>query len=125
MGALRAQGFEEATPVQAVTIPLLLGHKDVAVDACTGSGKTLAFVVPLVEMLCRACANAPLRRADVGALVVSPTRELATQILRVAAPLLDAVSEASAADAERKAFTLRHRLLGRSTEQPPHAPEFL
>lgn len=51
LAVLHAQGFQFATPVQAATIPLFSGHKDVAVDACTGSGKTLAFVVPLVEKL--------------------------------------------------------------------------
>lgn len=51
--ALDRGGFRRCTPVQAATIPLLLSHKDVAVDAATGSGKTLAFVVPVVEMLRR------------------------------------------------------------------------
>ena len=46
-------GFKTATPVQAATIPLLCGYKDVAVDAATGSGKTLAFLVPMVEILRR------------------------------------------------------------------------
>ena len=88
--ALSGEGFVQATPVQAATIPLLLGHKDVAVDATTGSGKTLAFVVPMVEMLTR--LETPLRPLEVGALVVSPTRELATQIARVAQPLLEAAA---------------------------------
>ena len=48
---LEGLGFQRATPVQAATIPLLSGNKDVAVDACTGSGKTLAFVIPVVEKL--------------------------------------------------------------------------
>ncbi|RRT74155.1 hypothetical protein BHE74_00010349 [Ensete ventricosum] len=51
--ALTLAGFQFCTPVQATTIPLLCGHKDVAVDAATGSGKTLAFVVPFVEILRR------------------------------------------------------------------------
>lgn len=51
LAVLHAQGFQFATPVQAATIPLFSGHKDVAVDACTGSGKTLAFLIPLVEKL--------------------------------------------------------------------------
>ena len=41
------------TPVQAVSIPLFLAHKDVAVEAQTGSGKTLAFLIPIFEMLHR------------------------------------------------------------------------
>jgi ATP-dependent RNA helicase DDX55/SPB4 len=51
--ALKGGGFRRCTPVQAAAIPLLLSHKDVAVDAATGSGKTLAFVVPVVEILRR------------------------------------------------------------------------
>ena len=51
LAVLRTQGFLHATPVQAATIPLFSGHKDVAVEACTGSGKTLAFIIPLVEKL--------------------------------------------------------------------------
>jgi len=50
---LSTLGFHSATPVQEATIPLFLGHKDVAVEACTGSGKTLAFIVPVIEMLRR------------------------------------------------------------------------
>jgi ATP-dependent RNA helicase DDX55/SPB4 len=51
--ALDRGGFHWCTPVQEATIPLLLSHKDVAIDAATGSGKTLAFVVPVVEILRR------------------------------------------------------------------------
>ena len=65
---------------QAATIPQLLGHKDVAVEAVTGSGKTLAFVVPILEILQR---NRPATRFDVAAIILSPTRELALQISQV------------------------------------------
>ncbi|EFJ12594.1 hypothetical protein SELMODRAFT_123861 [Selaginella moellendorffii] len=75
-------GFSRATPVQVATIPLLCSFKDVAVDAATGSGKTLAFVVPVVEILRRLAT--PLRRNEVGAMIISPTRELASQIFGVA-----------------------------------------
>jgi ATP-dependent RNA helicase DDX55/SPB4 len=47
-------------------------HKDVVVEAVTGSGKTLAFVIPILERLIR--RDARLRRNEVGALVISPTR---------------------------------------------------
>ena len=46
--------------------------------SCTGSGKTLAFVVPVLEMLMR--RDPPLRHHEVGALIVTPTHELARQI---------------------------------------------
>lgn len=80
--ALDELEFTTATPVQAATIPRLLSHQDVAVQACTGSGKTLAFIVPLVELLCR--REAPCRRHEVGAIVIEPTRELAVQVHAVA-----------------------------------------
>ena len=85
---LAAQGFERATPVQAAAIGLLAGNKDVAVEACTGSGKTLAFVLPMVEILARASKEQSFRKHHVGAVVVSPTRELARQIFDVAAPFM-------------------------------------
>ncbi|KAL4450591.1 hypothetical protein ABPG77_000947 [Micractinium sp. CCAP 211/92] len=84
--ALEQAGFAEPTPVQAATIPLFCGNKDVAVDACTGSGKTLAFVLPVLERMRR--LEAPLKRNQVGAVIVSPTRELARQIYEVARPFI-------------------------------------
>ncbi|KAL4433585.1 hypothetical protein ABPG75_000026 [Micractinium tetrahymenae] len=87
--ALEDAGFAEPTPVQEATIPLFCGNKDVAVDACTGSGKTLAFVLPVVERLRR--LEPPLKRNQVGAVIVSPTRELARQISEVAQPFIATV----------------------------------
>ena len=84
--------FPTMTPVQAAAIPLLLTHKDVAVDACTGSGKTLAFLVPAIELLRR--RERPLGLWEVGAVVITPTRELARQIDTVCAQLLRAVAAA-------------------------------
>merc|ERR1719309_1799303 len=69
------------TPVQAASIPIFLRRKDVAAEAVTGSGKTLAFIVPIMETLSR--METPLGRREVGALIVTPTRELATQISEV------------------------------------------
>ncbi|KAH6914898.1 ATP-dependent rRNA helicase spb4 [Coprinopsis sp. MPI-PUGE-AT-0042] len=66
------------TPVQSATIPLFMKHKDVVVEAVTGSGKTLAFVIPILEKLVR--REKKHRKNEIGALVISPTRELATQI---------------------------------------------
>ena len=74
-------GHTQMTPVQASTIPLFMKHKDVVVEAVTGSGKTLAFVIPILEKLVRRSTR--LRRNEIGALVISPTRELATQIQTV------------------------------------------
>ncbi|KZO91218.1 DEAD-domain-containing protein [Calocera viscosa TUFC12733] len=75
---VQSMGFTQMTPVQASTIPLFMKHKDVVVEAVTGSGKTLAFVIPIIEKLIR--REAPLKRNEVGALIISPTRELAAQI---------------------------------------------
>ncbi|XP_078434211.1 P-loop containing nucleoside triphosphate hydrolases superfamily protein [Wolffia australiana] len=84
--ALREGGFRFCTPVQAAAIPLLCSFKDVAVDAATGSGKTLAFVVPVVEILKR--TSLPPKSHQVLALIISPTRELSSQIYNVARPFL-------------------------------------
>jgi ATP-dependent RNA helicase DDX55/SPB4 len=65
-------GHTQMTPVQASTIPLFMGHKDVVVEAVTGSGKTLAFVIPILEKLVR--RESKLKPGEIGALVVSPTR---------------------------------------------------
>ncbi|KAG6415949.1 hypothetical protein SASPL_123369 [Salvia splendens] len=87
--AISAAGFEFCTPVQAATIPLLCTYKDVTVDAATGSGKTLAFLLPLVEILRR--ADPPKPHQVVG-VVISPTRELALQIFKVAEPFIATLS---------------------------------
>ena len=84
---LRANNFVRMTPVQAATIPQLLTHKDVCVEACTGSGKTLAFLIPLVELIRRAGLVAAAK--GVAGLVVSPTRELSTQTHRVLTSICD------------------------------------
>ncbi|KAI8998456.1 DEAD-domain-containing protein [Trametes punicea] len=75
---IHSMGHTRMTPVQASTIPLFMKHKDVVVEAVTGSGKTLAFVIPILEKLIR--RERKLAKNEIGALVISPTRELATQI---------------------------------------------
>ncbi|KAG9231059.1 ATP-dependent rRNA helicase spb4, partial [Amylocarpus encephaloides] len=86
LDAISAMGFAKMTPVQASTIPLFMGNKDVVVEAVTGSGKTLSFLIPVVEKLLR--LEEPLKKHHVGAIIVSPTRELATQIHSVLLSLL-------------------------------------
>ena len=119
LAVLKAQGFERATPVQAATIGLLAGNKDVAVEACTGSGKPLAFVLPLVEILAR--AETPFRKHSVRAIVVSPTRELAKQIYDVLVPFLSAIETPSTAKAKAKA---RAMLLVGGTDAAADAKTF-
>ena len=70
--AIKRSGFEEATPIQEATIPLVLSHKDVIGQAQTGTGKTAAFGLPLLQHV------DPKERA-IQAIVISPTRELAIQ----------------------------------------------
>jgi len=72
LDVIQSLGYPQMTPVQASTIPLFLKNKDVVVEAVTGSGKTLAFVIPIIERLIR--RETRLRRDEVGALVISPTR---------------------------------------------------
>ncbi|KAF4527133.1 hypothetical protein B566_EDAN007234 [Ephemera danica] len=83
---IKALGFSKMTPVQAACIPLLLKSKDVAAEAVTGSGKTLAFIIPLLEMLLK--RSEPLKKKECGAIIISPTRELATQTFEVLAGFL-------------------------------------
>ena len=49
----------------------------------TGSGKTLAFLVPMLELILKRHQDHPWRKREVGAIVISPTRELATQTSEV------------------------------------------
>ncbi|MFO0937114.1 MAG: DEAD/DEAH box helicase [Gemmataceae bacterium] len=72
--ATRKLGFTEPTPVQAGAIPPALTGKDVLATAQTGTGKTAAFLLPTLHHL----LSQP--RGSVRAVVLSPTRELATQI---------------------------------------------
>ncbi|KAG0148820.1 hypothetical protein CROQUDRAFT_40733 [Cronartium quercuum f. sp. fusiforme G11] len=83
--AIEQMGFKHMTEVQARTIPPLMTGRDVLGAARTGSGKTLAFLIPAVEMLSRLQYKP---RNGTGAIIVSPTRELALQIFGVAQELM-------------------------------------
>ncbi len=73
MKAVSKMGFEEATPIQAATIPLSLQNRDVIGQAQTGTGKTAAFGIPLIEKI-------DMNHDAVQAIIVAPTRELAIQV---------------------------------------------
>ncbi len=75
--AMVLQGFVLPTPVQTQTVPVALGGQDVLACAQTGSGKTAAYALVLLTQLAARAAHKP-RQAT--ALVVVPTRELATQV---------------------------------------------
>ncbi|KAG8425139.1 ATP-dependent RNA helicase dbp10 [Metarhizium acridum] len=76
--AIARKGFSVPTPIQRKTIPLVLDRKDVVGMARTGSGKTGAFVIPMIEKL-----RAHSGRFGSRALILSPSRELAIQTLKV------------------------------------------
>ncbi|KYK61354.1 ATP-dependent RNA helicase DBP4 [Drechmeria coniospora] len=77
---LKASHFQTLTDVQQQAIPLALKGNDILGAAKTGSGKTLAFLVPVLEKLYRAQWT---EFDGLGALIISPTRELAVQIFEV------------------------------------------
>jgi ATP-dependent RNA helicase RhlE len=76
--ALRSEGYDKPTPIQAKSIPALLQGGDLLGIAQTGTGKTCAFAVPIIQRL-MAHRTRPLP-GTVRALVLAPTRELAVQI---------------------------------------------
>ncbi len=77
VAAVAALGYEEPTPVQRETIPLLLSGRDMLAQAETGTGKTAAFALP---MLHRLLDQAPVGPRRTRGLVLVPTRELAMQV---------------------------------------------
>lgn len=70
--ALTDMGFEEPSPIQAETIPLVLEGNDIIGQAQTGTGKTAAFGIPLVQSI--------TDHRHIQALIMTPTRELAIQV---------------------------------------------
>ncbi len=76
-GALKECKFTSLTAIQRAALPHALCGRDVLGAAKTGSGKTLAFLIPLIERLFREKWG---RLDGLGALIISPTRELALQI---------------------------------------------
>ena len=70
--AVKEMGFDEATKIQAETIPLIKAGKDVIGQSGTGSGKTAAFGLPMLEKV--------ESRKGIQALILVPTRELAEQV---------------------------------------------
>ncbi|HET6825098.1 MAG TPA: DEAD/DEAH box helicase, partial [Amnibacterium sp.] len=89
---LTAAGIESPFPIQAATLPDSLAGRDVLGRGRTGSGKTLAFALPVVARLAGRLAGGPRRSGRPLALVLAPTRELATQIAAVIEPLAAAAS---------------------------------
>ena len=78
--AVEKLGYDQPTPVQEQSIPLVLEGRDLIAAASTGTGKTAAFLLPTLSTLPRVRGRNRAPRV----LVVSPTRELAQQIARTA-----------------------------------------
>jgi superfamily II DNA/RNA helicase len=87
--ALAAAGVSKPFPIQAATLPDSLAGKDVLGRGRTGSGKTYAFVLPVLARL--ATSGTKRRPNHPRALILAPTRELATQIQASITPLADAL----------------------------------
>ncbi|KAB1069467.1 DEAD/DEAH box helicase [Tamlana haliotis] len=77
--AVAEAGYDNPTLVQEKSIPLILEKRDVIVSAQTGTGKTAAFALPILQSLFDS-QDAPKKGKQVKALIISPTRELASQI---------------------------------------------
>lgn len=76
LDGLDAMNFQEATPVQEMTIPIILERKDIIACAQTGTGKTAAYVLPVINELSKGTHPDNV----VNAIIMAPTRELAQQI---------------------------------------------
>jgi len=76
--ALDKKGYKEPSPIQEKSIPHILQGKDIFGCAQTGTGKTAAFALPILQLM-DANKN-PNKRREIKALILAPTRELATQI---------------------------------------------
>src|SRR3990167_10262769 len=80
LASLERMKFETPTPIQAQAIPLALSGRDILGSAQTGTGKTGAFAIPLVSKL--------LTNEIQSALIMTPTRELAVQVLEAIRQIL-------------------------------------
>jgi len=74
--AIKTKGFNLPTPIQRKVIPLALEGRDIVACSRTGSGKTAAFLIPMINKLEKHSNIIGAR-----ALILSPTRELALQVL--------------------------------------------
>ena len=77
LSAVRSEGYESPTPIQAQAIPFALDGRDIMASAQTGSGKTAAFLLPTLQRLTKR-SEKPGKGPR--ALVLTPTRELAAQV---------------------------------------------
>ena len=76
--AIEEKGYRQPSPIQAVAIPAVLSGRDLMAAAQTGTGKTAGFTLPILELLHAKGVAHPHR---IRALVLTPTRELAAQVV--------------------------------------------
>ena len=89
LDVLTSAGVTEPFPIQSATLPDSLAGRDVLGRGRTGSGKTYAFLLPLVTRLEKSTSKRTPKRPR--ALILAPTRELATQIHEAMAPMAQAL----------------------------------
>jgi len=109
--ALIDMDFKNPTPIQVQTIPLALKGKDILGSAQTGTGKTAAFCIPMVELL--------TRNSNMTALIMTPTRELARQVLDVVNQLIGKKSHI------RSACLIGGEAMGKQLNQLRKAPRII
>jgi ATP-dependent RNA helicase RhlE len=78
--AVESEGYTTPTPIQKQAIPRVLEGKDLLAVAQTGTGKTAAFALPMLQMFSERKPPAGQAHRDIRALILTPTRELASQI---------------------------------------------
>ena len=76
--AVKASGYKQLTPIQQQAIPLIRSGVDILATAQTGTGKTAAFALPILDALAK--TSVAQSRPIIRALVLTPTRELASQV---------------------------------------------
>lgn len=79
LNALKHEGYSQPTPIQEISIPIILKGQDLLGCAQTGTGKTAAFAIPMLQQLYKMGITKSNHR-KIKALIVTPTRELAIQI---------------------------------------------
>ena len=108
--AVRSLGFEKPTPIQGEAMPFILQGRDVCGSAVTGSGKTAAYLLPVLERL----LFRPKQVNVIRVLVLTPTRELAQQVLSMLEKLarftdVEAMSVVGGLSLQAQASRLRGR----------------
>ncbi|NML37206.1 DEAD/DEAH box helicase [Chitinophaga sp. G-6-1-13] len=78
--AIKKEGYTQPTPIQVQSIPIVLTGKDLLGCAQTGTGKTAAFAIPILQQLYNTRSGVEGGYKHIRALILTPTRELASQI---------------------------------------------